>query len=74
MVSLACLLLDFILGETKNVNERKRSSNFHIKCRNSEQNNEKFFYQSNQDGIKDKKVIVSTRVHLNFFNFILCSC
>ena len=56
MASLIYLFFDYFLKKPKcTKNEEKK---FHLKCRNSDPNNDKFFYQSNVDGVKGKSVTV----------------
>ncbi len=54
MTTLVYVFFDYFLRKPKRTEEKK----FHVKCRNSDPNNDKFYYQSNVDGVKGKSFTV----------------
>lgn len=57
MTTLVYVFFDYFFKKPKRTEKKK----FHVKCRNSDPNNDKFYYQSNVDGVKGKSV---TRMYI----------
>ena len=58
MTAIVSILLEYFLGSSKANSNRDQKLKLHYKCRNSDPNNDKFYYQSNMDSVKGKLVLV----------------